>query len=116
MLAPSGSSHEDDHDSDPLQLDVVPMTEAFARMMTGQKPDPRMASSAPYQWKPRLSKSMTRKAVKQEVAEASNAFTPRPTPRKRDADMAVEQPSAAGSSADIEQPVLKTPRGTRSSQ
>ena len=59
---------------------------------------------------------MTRKAVEQEVAEASSANTPRPTPLKRDADMAVEQPSAASSSADIEQPMLKTPRGTRSSQ
>ena len=102
----------------PELLDVVPMTEAFARMMSGQRdtPGPPATSSTPYEWRPRLSRSKTRKAMKQEIEVASSVYAPRPTPRKREAETAVDQPSAASSSTATEQPVLKTPRGSRSSQ
>ena len=114
------SSQEDDQEQGPELLDVVPMTEAFARMMTSERNAPMQSAaiSSPYEWRPMLSRPEVREAVQQEIGAASSAHAPHPVMRKRGAETTVDQPTAASSSSTAadEQPVMKTPRGTRSSQ
>ena len=109
------SSQEDDKAKESELLDMVPMTEAFARMMKGERGDSlsSVAINTPYEWKPMLSRPDVIEAVQQELGAASSTHAQRP--EKRGAETAGDQPSASSSTVD-EQPVLKTPRGTRSSQ
>ena len=109
------SSQEDDKTKETELLDMVPMTDAFARMMKGDRNDilPNAAINTPYEWKPTLSRPDMLEAVQQELGAASSTHAQRP--EKRGAETAGDQPSASSSTVD-EQPVLKTPRGTRSSQ
>ena len=109
------SSQEDDKAQESELLDMVPMTDAFARMMESVCCY-FMANSeiyTPYEWKPTLSRPDMFEAVQQELGAASSTHAQRPV--KRGAETAGDQPSASSSTVD-EQPVLKTPRGTRSSQ